>query len=139
MNVSLQETIGNKVILTYSDKKVAGILFNYNADGQILSYGKIVALAGDYYGNYSWFRDAEQISDKWDSNRQSSLDLAKNNAGLLSSNKERWLKTLVDYMEVEATDVKNAMKAGKDPAQVDPTFHFIEYRRTQILTDTRSK
>jgi hypothetical protein len=129
-----QEAIGDSVSLTYSQsQKVSGKDFGYTVGTHSLSYGQIVALAGDFYANWSASPgDVEQISDNWDTNPEQSIALALKNAQLLSSNEGGYIDCILSTMTAEDKDVQDGLKASKDPAQVTATLMCIQ-RVTDLL------
>ncbi|KAJ7766472.1 hypothetical protein DFH07DRAFT_955203 [Mycena maculata] len=134
------ELIGDKVKLKFHGKDpISGSQFAYKAGAQgeyTLSYGLIVALAGDFYGNYTAGPgDAEQLSDNWDDdNPQKSVKLAFELAESLSADKEQYLGAVMSTMKKEWKEVIDGMRNGMDVAQI---FHgFGEKYDKQFNIDT---
>ena len=113
------QRIGDNIRLQYSNgKTISGRDFGYEIGSCNLSYGLVCALAGDFYGHYKLFGDAEQISDKWDSDPEGSIARFLKNAGLLSGDVGGNLSTILQEMASQEHDVLTAQDQGKDPAQV---------------------
>jgi hypothetical protein len=65
--IHVQEHIGDVVKLEFDDETISGKDFQYTVGKNTLTYSLIIALAGDFYGNYTSLPgDVEQISDNWD-------------------------------------------------------------------------
>jgi hypothetical protein len=93
------QRIGDNIRLQYSNgTTVSGRDFGYEAGSCKLSYGLVCALAGDFYGHYKLFGDAEQISDKWDSKPEESITRFLKNANLLSGDVGGNLKSILQDM-----------------------------------------
>ena len=115
-----QKRIGDAVSLYYVDGNVSGLDFGYQAGSQTLSFGYIVALAGDFYANYKFMSRGcvEQISDSWTSQPEQSIKLFQTIAKSLSSDSDGYLKCIVTAMAAQEKDVQDGISKGKDPAQV---------------------
>ncbi|KAB2569534.1 hypothetical protein DBV05_g11793 [Lasiodiplodia theobromae] len=112
--------IGDAILLRLPTGNIDGKDFSYQVGKKNikLSYGQIVSLAGDFYGNCKYLGDAEQISDKWDGDPDASIARFVKNADLLQLDKAGYLKDVIRIMEDQEKEVKQALKDGKDIAQV---------------------
>lgn len=111
--------IGDSVLLSHPNGDVMGGSFDYEVGSGInLSYGQIVALAGDFYGNCQTVGDAEQISDQWDINTRASIDRFLANASLLEQDTRGYLKAVLDIMAEEEREILQMLDKGRDAAQV---------------------
>lgn len=106
--------------LLYDSGNISGADFNYTIGSQSLSYGLIVALAGDYYANYSVIEpgDQEQISDHWDDDPERSITLATKIMNTLLNDDGGYLASILKTMAEQEQIVRDGIAAGKDPAQV---------------------
>ncbi|KAJ7153772.1 hypothetical protein C8R46DRAFT_912225 [Mycena filopes] len=100
-----------------------GDTFQYRIGASTVTYGLIVALAGDFYGNYTHLvGDVEQISDKWVSNPESSIALGVKLAETLSNDTEKYLAYVLQTMKKEEDEVRTRIAKGEDVAQVYASF-----------------
>ena len=125
----------------------------------VLSFGDVIALAGDYYGNWgckdiSCTACNEQISDNYDKDPSRSITLFKKISAALSDNINilefpmigevkgpGYLRCALHLMAAERKDVEAAREAGQDVSQVClPLFvaqkqpnHRLAIRRYQVL------
>ncbi|MCJ1386226.1 hypothetical protein MMC17_009352 [Xylographa soralifera] len=113
------QRIGDNVLLTYpkGQSRVKGSDFNYSVGDIDLSYGWICALAGAFYGNCELMGDAEQISDKWATDPESSINRFILNSQKLSNDSRGYLKRLIKLMNSQAEEVYKAQEQGGDAAQ----------------------
>ncbi|RSL48466.1 hypothetical protein CEP54_012909 [Fusarium duplospermum] len=113
--------IGDRAVLKYVDGDVSGADFSYAGpgfrNGLVLSFGQIVALAGDFYGNCQLIGDAEQISDQWHTNPEASIQRFLSNSELLNKDTRGYLNEVVDIMSQQERDVATAIQKGQDVAQ----------------------
>ncbi|KAJ6528628.1 hypothetical protein DFH09DRAFT_1371197 [Mycena vulgaris] len=134
------EDIGDKVMLQFDGgKTVSGKDFAYPAGAQgehPLSYGLVVALAGDFYGKVKATPgDREQLSDRWDTDRESSIVLAFKLAKSLSTDKKGYLVRVLKTMAEERTQVLAGIAKGQDVAQIFRNI-AVSYDK-QYTWDTR--
>ncbi|KAJ7922002.1 hypothetical protein B0H13DRAFT_2413373 [Mycena leptocephala] len=88
-----------------------------------LTYGLIIALAGDFYGNYtSSSGDVEQISDNWDTYPDASIALGIEVAKTLSGDTEGYLSGILNTMTNEENEVLDGIQKGQDVAQIFAGF-----------------
>jgi len=112
--------------LQYPNFDVPGTQFGYNVRNEYyLSYGDIVALAGDYYGNWQLSGCAEQISDNYDTDPNKSIAVFNMISTWLQEDRgaywpitSRYLGCVLGYMQAEFSEVETAIIQGQDPAQV---------------------
>ena len=122
-----QKSIGDSLVLLYdNEEEVSGLDFQYAAGSHTLSLGHVVALAGDFYGNWKTFSTGcvEQISDSWTVNPEQSITLFLKIAGWLSSDNGGYLQCILRNMAAQEQNVTDSMEQGKDPAQV--SFRVIQ-------------
>ncbi|CAL1694606.1 unnamed protein product [Somion occarium] len=113
------EAIGNKVTLYYDSGNIPGVEFNFAIGSQSLSYGLVVALAGDFYANWKLGTgDVEQISDSWDTNPEHSIDLAMKIVNTLLNDDGGYLACILKAMADQEKEVLDGLASGQDPAQV---------------------
>lgn len=115
--------IGDRVVLRFPDGNISGAEFKYAGgagfpDKMTLSFGQIIALAGDFYGNCKRLGDAEQISDKWYSDPEASIQRFLSNTDLLNKNTKGYLHAVVKIMEKQEADIREVIHKGQDVAQV---------------------
>lgn len=141
-------TIGDAILLRLPTGNIDGKDFSYQVGKNIeLSYGQIVSLAGDFYGNCKYVGDAEQISDKWDTDPQASITRFLENANLLQLDKAGYLEDVMRIMEDQEKEIKQVLKDGKDIAQVRLTlsckgcsgFHHRKTNRSEGIQSNRRK
>ena len=111
--------IGDMISLQYQNKRVKGSDFGYDVGIQSLSFGTIIALAGDFYSEWEIDHCPESISDYWDSDRTRSIETAKRNADLLRGDKPNTLHCLLPLIKEQKDIALKALHDGSDPAQVD--------------------
>ncbi|KAF7335120.1 Phosphatidylcholine-hydrolyzing phospholipase [Mycena venus] len=116
-------SIGDLVELQLDTGIIKGKDFKYPAGplgDKILSYGHIVALAGDFYGNFQLVGDAEQLSDNLtkDTSLEDIIKRADGVAGTLSNDTRKYLGAVLATMGKEKNEVDIGLKAGKDAAQI---------------------
>ena len=114
--------IGDTINLQYPSQNVSGSKFGYSVKGTAVSFGTIIALAGDYYYDWNDYSCHETISDSWDSNKKKSIETAKANVHLLSSDNGTILHCLLELIEEQKNIASAALKSGKDPVQVGVRF-----------------
>jgi hypothetical protein len=117
----LQESIGDHVTLYYDSVNITGADFNYSVSGTNiqLSYGLVIALAGDFYANWTTSSGcAVQISDFWKTNQSAAVESVVEMSGWLATNKWNYLPCILRYMKEQRKNVLDAVKNGMDPAQV---------------------
>ena len=127
MLTGVQKLIGDNLRLFYDDEKeVPGIDFQYVAGSHTLSLGDVVALAGDFYGNWKTLSTGcvEQISDSWTVDPERSISLFLTVAEWLSSDNGGYLKCILENMAKQEKNVTDSVEQGKDPAQV--SFRMIQ-------------
>ena len=112
------QDIGDSVLLKYPNTNVSGLHFDFEVKRRLLSFGKIVALAGDFFAHWKLTSCHESISDHWDSDPKHSIDLAKDNANLLRRDWEDFLGCVMDLMKQEGDTVRKEFRNGRDAAQV---------------------
>ncbi|KAJ6536989.1 hypothetical protein B0H19DRAFT_1182297 [Mycena capillaripes] len=114
------EDIGNSVWLKFDTDTILGKDFKFKVGKSTLTYGLIVALAGDFYGNYTALPgDVEQISDNWDTNPHSSIAIGLKVAKWLSDDTEGYLAAVLTTMNKEKGEVFDRLKNGaEDVAQL---------------------
>jgi hypothetical protein len=114
--------IGDRALLPFSDGDVSGDQFNYAGPGLpdylTLSFGQIVALGGDFYGNCQLVGDAEQISDKWPTNPEASIQRFMSNTDLLNNDTKKYLRKVVNIMLEQEAEIEAAIQNGQDVARV---------------------
>ena len=98
-----QKSIGDKVILHNDARDEYGLDFEYQAGSQMLSFGYIVALAGDFYANYKFWSKGcvEQVSDSWTSDHERSIKLFLEISKSLSSDSDGYLEFIVENMAAQ--------------------------------------
>ena len=114
--------------LKYDSGSVKGKDFKFAVGRNILSFGLVVALAGDFYANYSRLPhvEVEQISDNWATDPESSIRLALSLAKSLSTDAEGYLGPVLTLIGDQKTEVDAGIKAGRDVAQVrSPSSLFL--------------
>lgn len=118
--------IGDRAILRFSDGDISGDRLKYAghgfSGGLTLSFGQIVALAGDFYGNCKTIGDAEQISDQWQTNPEASIQRFMSNSDLLNNDTRGYLQAVVEIMLRQEAEVATAIQNGQDVAQVGRHF-----------------
>ncbi|KAI0490237.1 hypothetical protein F4859DRAFT_520057 [Xylaria cf. heliscus] len=101
--------IGDRAILTFSDGSISGANFNYAGPGfpnnLTISFGQIIALAGDFYGNCQLIGDAEQISDQWHTNPEASIKRFLSNTDLLNKDSRGYLQAILKIMLSQEAEV----------------------------------
>jgi len=94
--------ISDRAVLKFSDSDISGADFNYTGPGfqddLVLSFGQIVALTGDFYGNCQFPGDAEQISDQWNTNPEASIRRFLSNSEQLNQDTKGYLNRVVSLM-----------------------------------------
>ncbi|KAJ7878126.1 hypothetical protein B0H14DRAFT_1655844 [Mycena olivaceomarginata] len=117
------EKIGDLVKLKFENNRiVSGKKWEYKVEKETLTYGLIVALAGDFYGNYRTAGDVEQISDNWDSARDRSIALGIALAKTLSGDTAKYLSPVLTTMGKERDEIRTGMEKGKYVAQIYNDF-----------------
>ena len=116
----IQKLIGDKLVLYYDEEDVSGLDFQYQAASHTLSLGYIVALAGDFYGNWKTVSTGcvEQVSDHWTSQPEQSISLFLTIAEWLRVDNGGYLSCIIDNMAAQEQKVTDGERQGKDPAQV---------------------
>lgn len=104
--------------MEFPSGKITGKEFAFQVKDQTISFGDVIFLAGDFYANWSVFGDVEQISDKWLTDPAASITRFKKNAETLATDSPGYLKRVLDVMADERRIITDAVKEGKDPAQV---------------------
>ena len=121
-----QKAIGDQVIVSYLNGPVAGINFRFPVATSIiraavfLSFGDIVALAGDFYANWQTIgaQCQPQISDNYDTNPAASIAIFQKVADGLAGDSSSVLPCILQTMQAQALAVQTAIASGQDPAQV---------------------
>lgn len=118
-----QALIGDVLSLKFPDKEILGKDFAFKIPSwwfweKKVSLGNIVALAGDFYANWNFLGDAEQISDKWDKDQEASIALFKTVAWKLAYDTPGYLSAVLKVMASQMDAIKKAVEEDKDPAQV---------------------
>lgn len=108
--------------MKFPKKDVRGDVFHYQVKGENLSLGEIICLAGDFYGNWSFPEEAEQISDKWYSDPAASVRRFEANAAELANDTPGHLPAIKAAMVMEWDIIGKSLKEGRDPAKVGCGF-----------------
>ncbi|OJD34158.1 phosphatidylcholine-hydrolyzing phospholipase [Diplodia corticola] len=112
------QKIGDGILLRLPDGNISGGQFSYQVGKNVeLSFGQIVSLAGDFYGNSKTTGDAEQISDQWDTNREASISRFLGNADLLRLDTAGYLEPVLAILMAQEREISNMLREGRDPAQ----------------------
>ncbi|KAF8249240.1 hypothetical protein K440DRAFT_660254 [Wilcoxina mikolae CBS 423.85] len=129
-----EHTLIGDLLYLNLDKRTQGKDFNFKIKDQLVSLGNIVALAGDFYGNWKTLGDAEQISDKWPQDKDASIKRFKANAADLATDKPGYLKKVLKIMAEERKIIHDAQQKGKDPAQTYASIAEKFNRKYAIAT-----
>ena len=123
----LQEAIGDQVVLTYPTSNINGSHFSYNVKGTRLSFGDIVALAGDYF--FHWNPSATcapTISQYWDTSPETSIALANETVNLLRTDWRDFLSCVLTGIHDQGKEIGDARSRGKDIAQVSTNGEIVD-------------
>jgi len=128
--VFLQKFIGDHVSLRYPTKNITGSILNYTVQDSAetqLSYGQILALAGDYYANWAYDRCPRQISD----NESESQTQFFANTQLLEypSNRFPWwtLDSLVFYINKQGKETGDVPNTTDTPQEYVETYNYQSF------------
>jgi len=93
---------------------ISGEDFNFEANQNKLSFGQIVALSGDFYGNYTvGLGDVDQLSDNWYIQPARSVELAYLLVVKLVNDEGGYLGPLIKLME-EQKEKKEKLDVSND-------------------------
>jgi hypothetical protein len=95
---------------------LAGGDFNFSVGKKSLSYGQIVALAGDFFGSWQWVDCSAQTSDGYDTDPQASVQRFKKIA-LSMLDKRDELECIARTVQDMSQQVCNAIGDGEDVVQ----------------------
>ncbi|KAI9170786.1 hypothetical protein HJFPF1_00259 [Paramyrothecium foliicola] len=124
-------SIGDQILLKYSNSTVSGSNFNYEVKDSILSFGDIIALAADFYYRWRVGECHPSISDDWDINPSRSLDIAAENVNLLRTDSPDILNCVRPLIQQQRAETKDARSRGQDIAQA---YHNIEDKYNKKFT-----
>jgi hypothetical protein len=105
-------------MLKYPKFNTQGSDFNYDVKGTKLSFGDIIALAGDFFYHWKFGPCAPSISNDWDSSPKISLEVAADNVNLLRTDWEGFLKCTLEIIDEQRNETLEASSKGMDVAQV---------------------
>ena len=104
--------------MNYPDYRLSGRDFDFKLGTHSLSYGLIVALAGDYFGNWKLRGCPPQISDGYDEDTNASVQRFRRIAEyMLEQGNKKVLDCINAPLEEMNGRICAAIHAGEDPAQ----------------------
>jgi len=116
--ISNQASIGDNVKLRYNNEAIPGSKFTYPVNNLNLSFGDVLALAGDYFAKYDYTSCATSISTAWNESLESGIKVGLENAQLLQNSTDSLASCVLDHMKDMRNATLTGLKNGKDPAQV---------------------
>ncbi|CAH0016129.1 unnamed protein product [Clonostachys rhizophaga] len=109
--------------------------FNYEIKDWKLTFGDVIALAGDFYSRWQLDGCIPSISDDWDSDPEKSLGIAAENVNLLRTDSPGILKCVQSLIQEQGEYVKQAAADGRDIAQdakkAYSSVHTLALRKAQ--------
>ena len=105
--------------LKYDNGTITGANFQYKADNLPLSFGRILALAGDFYANWKYLYPCRrQVSDRYDLYPESCILTFMNITDKLKNDTEGFLRCVLNKMAKEIRMIDRARRNHEDFAQV---------------------
>jgi hypothetical protein len=110
--------LGDQVLLRLPANVVKGSDFDFQVNNHNLSFGNIIALAGDFYYHWHYGACKPSISDDWTTNPEKSLEVAASNVELLRTDSPNLLECFLPIIESQGQVTRDAQSRGQDIAQV---------------------
>ncbi|MCJ1385455.1 hypothetical protein MMC17_008578 [Xylographa soralifera] len=111
------QAIGDSITLHLEHESILGRDLQYPAGGQKLSFGEVIALAGDYFYQSQLGDCVEAVSDQYEYNPEHSIGVFHGHADTLRKAKPEILTCVKKGIAGIQQDVRAAVGKGQDPVQ----------------------